>query len=517
MTWSGMLAWTLVKQYWFALVVPLLLGLALAYAVTPRWLAVMVGLCAFVTAGVICVAHRVYRDLNDGMISNGFGLCKGSETSDPENPALTDWLHENIQKMAEKADAEPLTFKDLWRAEPLPEWLADFFPPDKGRAINLQIITANLTHGRPYRLPLDDDSTRLFFKESEWRTYFPAGVMTHLLKDNVSPRYAPRDSSEPPIDGDTEGLRELPKDKLPIVVAARLSLSFPFLFSAVPLWAIDFEPKIEVDKTHRRKLRRCWFSDGGICSNFPIHLFDAFLPKWPTFGISLGRRSPFRPAERTWLPDFHNEGSADAWNRFDDETSLATGKPRKSLQRLVGFAMSIIATAKDWNDNTEMRMPGYRDRVVRVGFCDGEGELNVRLDDKEILRLARDYGTAAGKKLVDRFIGRDPDCPSQAWRDHRWVRFNVLLQSLRERVNMITLAAEATPYTQPLKEQIAKAFAARPLYGVRDHEAPLSAAQADALDGLLNAMIELERQFEKYAAQQPYQAEPRPSLRNRPP
>jgi len=28
-------------------------------------------------------------------------------------------------------------------------------------------------------------------------------------------------------------------------------------------------------------LHRHWFSDGGICSNFPIGLFDVWLPKTP--------------------------------------------------------------------------------------------------------------------------------------------------------------------------------------------------------------------------------------------
>jgi hypothetical protein len=33
--------------------------------------------------------------------------------------------------------------------------------------------------------------------------------------------------------------------------------------------------------------RLCWFSDGGISSNFPLHMFDAPLPRWPTFAINL--------------------------------------------------------------------------------------------------------------------------------------------------------------------------------------------------------------------------------------
>lgn len=518
MRWFLWLAWALVKQYWSALILPLLLGFLLGYAITPGWLGVVVGACAFVTAGVLCFAARVYDDLNKGMVANGFGLCTGSQTGDSDKPALIDWLHQKIQDLAGKTEAEPLTFEDLWHVEPLPRWLEALVPVEKRKAIDLQIITANLTHGRPYRLPLDDEPTRLFFMKSEWATYFPASVMNYLLNDDVCPPYAPLDDSEPPACRSAENLRQLPKGKLPIVVAARLSLSFPFLFSAVPIWAIDFESSIKEDGSHERTLRRCWFSDGGVCSNFPIHLFDNFLPKWPTFGISLGRRSPFRRDERIWLPQFHNQGATDSWNRFDDKKSLSTGKDRSSLQRLVGFAMSIIATAKDWNDNTEMRMPGVRDRVVRVGFCDGEGELNVRLDSNEIERLARDYGTAAGKKIIETFVSQDQGSKTtQAWRDHRWVRFNALLQSMRDRVNTLALAAERTPYTQPLKAQISKAFAARALEGKRDHEAPLNAGQADALDGLLEALIDLEHQFERYGVKQPYRAEPKPSLRNRPP
>src|SRR6185503_4885556 len=68
--------------------------------------------------------------------------------------------------------------------------------------------------------------------------------------------------------------------KLPILLGARMSLSFPFLLSQVPLYA----PQYQVGEA---KLRRCLFSDGGLTSNFPIHFFDAPLPGRPTFGINL--------------------------------------------------------------------------------------------------------------------------------------------------------------------------------------------------------------------------------------
>ena len=89
---------------------------------------------------------------------------------------------------------------------------------------------------------------------------------------------------------DTKSFLELPGADMPIVVAARLSLSYPLLFSAVPLWAIDYEPE-----EGERELKRCLFTDGGVSSNFPIHLFDAAMPRWPTFGMWLDRRDPKGP------------------------------------------------------------------------------------------------------------------------------------------------------------------------------------------------------------------------------
>ena len=66
---------------------------------------------------------------------------------------FTDWLHSLIQEIAgRKAGDRPLTFADLAAAPGSPrETLKD--PSPMGRApINLQMFTANVTHGRPERL-----------------------------------------------------------------------------------------------------------------------------------------------------------------------------------------------------------------------------------------------------------------------------------------------------------------------------------------------------------------------------
>ena len=76
--------------------------------------------------------------------------------------------------------------------------------------------------------------------------------------------------------GDPSGkLRYFQSDDLPVVILARMSLSFPGLIAVVPLHRIDHTL---VQLEGAQKIRRCLFSDGGISSNFPVHFFDRFLP-----------------------------------------------------------------------------------------------------------------------------------------------------------------------------------------------------------------------------------------------
>lgn len=490
------------------------MGLLVAFAYT-FFLAVLLVL----VWGLVLIALGIYRDLLHGLVPNGFGLCTGcrKHTASTGQQTLVEWLHEGIQGAAGKPLDQPLTFKDLWNAPGGPHGrpLPPARQPRKSRSIDLRMVTTNLTHGRPYNLPLGDETSRLFYKRSELVPYFPATVLD-FLERNSGP-YAPKtEGADPERSPERDEFRELPYAELPIVVAARLSLSFPFLFSAVPLWAIDYEPRLKDDRT----LRKCWFSDGGICSNFPIHLFDAAVPQWPTFGISLEPRSIFRTNEFIWLPKFHYQGRGDRWDRFGDEESPVTGNLFSPLSRLVGFVFSIVWSAKDWNDKTSMRMPGVRDRIVHVAMDtkQREGGLNLRLTGDDILRLASNYGLPAGKELVKKFIDPSPgNSPSRAWNEHRWVRFTTLLVALRERIEGLTEAAELTPYAKPLSAQISEAQRARPLAGHDADGAKLTAAQADALVKLLDALKDLESKFAQPATPQPYKPVPTPTLHIRPP
>jgi len=479
--------------------------------------ALLSGLPWIVIMLALCVGMSILVDLLRGFIRNGFGLCTGYRRGAPSGrQSLIEWLHEGIQAAADKPLDRPLTFRDLWEAPGGPAGRPQ--PPRrqkrKSRSIDLRMVTTNLTHERPYALPVEDETSRLFFRRKDLERYFPKRILDHLV-EHAQP-YASRvkgvdpDPAKVPPD-----LLELPGADLPILVAARLSLSFPVLFSAVPLWAIDYEAGNYKD----RRLRRCWFSDGGICSNFPVHLFDTSVPRWPTFGIALMERSLFWPNEATYLPKYYNQGRGDRWQRFGDDVLPVTGERNPPSRKLLGFLKTIIWSAKDWKDKTSMRMPGVRDRVIRVNLKPGQGGLNLKLTRTQILRLAADYGTPAGRELAGKFIDPDDDtCPSHFWDEHRWVRFNSLLVGLRERVEAFSVAAECARHATPLSKQIAGAADTPPLReSDRDAGKPLTQAQADELRDLLEAIKQLESKFAQAELPQPYTPLPTPSMRIRPP
>src|SRR5262249_13208051 len=207
----------------------------------------------------------------------------------------------------------------------------------------------NLTHGRPYRLPFQQDV--FFFDPAEFRTLFPAHVVDWMVAH-------PRSSDDARRPGP---LCPLPRAAdMPVIVAARMSLSFPILISAVPLYAVDYSRAGEQD----RKPTRCWFSDGGISSNFPVHFFDSILPRWPTFAINLRRFQADRQTEEqaVWMPADNREGIGENWNLFETD-------PEKQL---TGFVAAILQSMQNWNDNTQLVIPGYRDRIVHVALKDDE-------------------------------------------------------------------------------------------------------------------------------------------------
>ena len=363
-----------------------------------------VALSAIVAAAIVAA-----RSVPLLLHRNRFGLCSGYAPSAPEGePPLTNWLSGFLNTVAGKPADAPLTFGDLWNA-PQPH-----DPIQSERAINLEMMTTNLTHGRPYSLPFRDDASRQFyFSADEWAAFFPPAVIEHLRAHAAPAATRPRTA---------EGLTLSPLPAmadLPVVVAARMSLSVPILFAAVPLWAVDYSRTINQRRaTEPPMAERCWFSDGGIASNFPLRFFDNPLPRWPTFGMNLKPPHPDHPneADFVWLPSGNGQGLQPSWNRFDDGPSPT---------RLVGFFTAIADTMQNWHDNTESRMPGYRNRIVHISQRRDEGGLNLDMEAADITRLS-ERGRRAGIRLRDEFN----------WTNHAWVRFRSFLAALEVQVGL---------------------------------------------------------------------------------
>jgi predicted acylesterase/phospholipase RssA len=334
---------------------------------------------------------------------NRFGLCSGNDRDRKAmSPPLTRWLAELIDELAGKDDGKPLTFGDLWGLE----------EPDGERGVTLMTMTTNLSQGRPYSLPFEAGE-RFWFDEDEFLDLFPKSVVDHMV-ENAQGEVAPGGRC----------LHGFPaSEDLPIVVAARMSLSFPGLIAAVPLYALNDAPKDPSDDPER-----CWFSDGGITSNFPVHFFDAPIPRWPTFAIDLmplapGRRLEEDECENVWLPEANDEGVADAWVGWED-------KP--SFKRLMAFSASIFRTAQNWIDNRQMRGAGYRDRIAHVRLAEGEGGMNLEMDPGTIELLAR-RGACAADLLAQRFGPAPPAGTQLSWRNQRWLRYRAYMELLERK------------------------------------------------------------------------------------
>jgi predicted acylesterase/phospholipase RssA len=372
------------------------------------------GLVLFLSA-LVCIAGVVVTVLAGIVIrlsrlsDNHFGLCTGNaEPDEKKPPALVPWLNDQINEIAGKPSSHPLTFGDLQRA-----------------GINLRMMTTCLTWGRPFTLPFD--SSAFYFSPQEFRSFFPEEVVKWM---ETNP---PKDAEAPHEKVDTTGLLPLPDcENLPVIVAARFSLSFPFLFCAVPLYAVDWTlrrreegepapvkpvPGGSIGSHAYRKPEHVWFTDGGICNNFPLHLFDGPVPRWPTFGINLTDLRPdlATPSRRTWMPQSNRGGIQPIWTRLSEKAGLSeTG----------GLVVAIINSARNWVNSLQSVVPGYRDRIVHISLDDKEGGLNLSMPP-DILASLNTYGCEAGQQLIDHFIhGTDDGKPTpMTWQNQRWIRY----------------------------------------------------------------------------------------------
>jgi predicted acylesterase/phospholipase RssA len=437
-----------------------LLGLALTILVC------IAGLAVTFAAGLIL---RIIR-----IPANRYGFCTGNaEPAGKSAPALVPWLHQQINAIAGLPHDHPLTFGDLEDTFVPGDETVVPGEPLKKKGINLRMMTTCLTWQRPFTLPFT--SHIFYFSPDEFRRYFPeeivqwlqdhpptramsapgaaAGYRTPAADDDNPelPHINPADSEVPPrtrrLPIDTTGLCPLPDQKdLPIVVAARLSLSFPLLFCTVPLYAVDFSlreaepgeatsssPGTAVPYGGPRRPERVWFTDGGICNNFPLHLFDAPLPLWPTFGIDLtdfrddGRNDKFR----THIPISNGGGLTPNWTRIT----------KGGFKGTFDLAVAIVNSARNWVNSLQAAVPGYRDRIVHVALKKEEGGLNLVMP-ADLVTTLNQYGAEAGDLLIEHFInGTDHGKPTpMTWDNQRWIRYRSTMAQLETFLKTLSFA-----------------------------------------------------------------------------
>lgn len=346
-----------------------------------------------------------------------FGFCRGSwgdgrKAGDP--PQLTDWLHEGFNRLAGKAAVDaPLTIQELKDKTVRREQ-----GQVEAVSIEFKMVTTNLSKSQPYLFPREERD--LIFKRSDMCKLFPPDVVKYLVK--VAEESPPRSFRLPagyfllPTGGD-----------LPVVVAVRLSLSFPVLLSAVRLYSIKGETflKIRQLKKHKqegeryicneRDLEENWFSDGGIASNFPLTMFDSWLPLRPTFGINLRESALARDAPAP--PAIADGSSVFRPGASEHAEVLPRSAPITSFPR---FFMAMLDTAQNYRDNAQVMLASYRERVAQVYLAPHEGGLNLAMTAATLKAIGQ-KGVIAAQKL-----------DQLDFREHLWVRTRVLMSHIEQ-------------------------------------------------------------------------------------
>ncbi|AHI00164.1 patatin-like phospholipase family protein [Kutzneria albida] len=301
------------------------------------WVVFSFGVLVTAALGLVVALGWSVRGLVKRMPANNFGMVPGAKQRPADADALTDWLHKKIQHIAGRAEDDPLTFEDLL-----------------SRGVDLQLMTTDVTGGRPVRMPNGSHSgVEYLFSVDELRPLVPKPVLDFLAR-TCPVRYP-----------EAGQLRALPGGGMPVLLAARISLAFPVMLSAVPLWTVK-----------EQGVARHWFADGGISSNFPIQFFDAWLPTRPTFGLYFG--APIPPTGR---PEPQRP------QRLPDPT------------KVVGYLHSILLAGMNWHDTLQAQLPGFRDRVVPIPLSDGEGGFNLTMPPDMIADVDA-KGAAAGRQLA---------------------------------------------------------------------------------------------------------------------
>ncbi len=420
----------------------------------PYWAGWLVGLSGTLSLLAVMAVSAVL--MINRMRSVSYGLVAGSSPARTRNlldllagvprptvgPSVAPWLATNLNRLAGLPDEEVMRFGHLWvgldysrrrqqlDADQLTRMRQLSEDPDQ-RLVNLELMTTDVTRQRPYRFPLaeiaPDDPERLWLELDTLRDGTGSGVVDDRVLA-VLGEGTPRRVAD--AEGVVHTLHPLPDPwDLPVLFAVRISMALPGLFQAVRMYRIVSPSPVHDDFGRRLTgaglpavgggddgvAEELWFSDGGITSNFPVHFFDAPLPRWPTVSLNLGQHPDQAPHQDVSLPQ--------DW----DADAIAT----EPLTR-TGFSLvaGVFFTAMKWRDNMQSAMPGYRNRIGQVRTRANEGGANLFMRRELIASMAL-RGALAGARLRVRFAD-----PGQ-WNRFRWLRLRIAVGNVERLRSLI--------------------------------------------------------------------------------
>ncbi|WP_298134931.1 patatin-like phospholipase family protein [Micropruina sp.] len=342
---------------------------------------------------------------------------------------LTDWLTGAMADLAGFDPDEVLRFGHLWTG-------GDYTPRDPDgsgrraattarlRSINLELMSTELIRHAPYRFPLppvESPGDQLWFDPDDLAGLTPARVIAAMTAGATPLRVRALAT------GAEISLYPFPQPwDLPVVFATRASLALPGLFQAVRLYELregstpvrtEFGARLGRGATELRwpgadgaaqVAQELWLTDGGVTSNFPIHLFDSPLPLWPTVGIDLGSH----PA---------GAGHQDVYLLGDAGAAKELGTPLG--RAMSSFLAAVIGTGLQWRDTAQLWMPAFQARIAVVRQRSYEGGNNLFMTTDDIASLAL-RGVVAGMRLRRRFAS------DAQWERQQWLRLRVAAESL---------------------------------------------------------------------------------------
>ncbi|HET8853899.1 MAG TPA: patatin-like phospholipase family protein [Ktedonobacteraceae bacterium] len=436
------------------------LALLLVFGGVGAWLGSKVAWVAIQIAGVISAIIK--------LPGNFYGICTGL-SNDPN--VLINWLSDQLNEVAGLKKDEPLTFGHL-KTKPCQS--------GQDACITLRMITSNLSQGRPYILPTGLKG--FLFKKDDMDKLFPSYIVEHMIASSAKVQNPIVRPDQLRLLSEKEGFYFFPnEDDLPVVVAMRLSLSFPILLSAIPLYTIKPSAIAALDPNSDKRLRECdmqknWFSDGGICDNFPIEFFDDWLSTRPTFGISLtsmptkqfvgapGQRAfeevsgPSGTTMKQISQHVFSAPTPDDKSRLPDDTldvylPRADAPPTSKWQQLEGilaFLSAILSTGLGWYRTLQTELPSYRDRIVQIRLDEAEGGLHLNMPQEVIKTLVTKGGQAGDLLIPANVPGDNPDKFNFA--HHEWVRYRVLMAKLEENFQEMQETLQDSTLSQPLNQ-----------------------------------------------------------------